>query len=240
MAYDQDTGINARLRYSIILGNENGFFEMNAQTGELFLIREIDLEKLQTPTLSLQIQVSQVDNPLRQALARVDISVQDINDNSPEVSLLFVFPLRDYFSLSLSLSLWPLIVSLFLRASVQAAKCPSEREREREKNYPKLISLVGEPAVFLLFAFALPLARSRTCCLPAAQISHRKASLARDGGRCKWSRRFGVCVKIFQTRCSLAYATVTRDDQSRSRATSSLAAFHLLAALSSLSLLCRR
>jgi hypothetical protein len=87
LAYDQDTGINARLRYSIILGNEGGFFEMNAQTGELFLIREIDLEKLTTPTLSLQIQASQVDNPLRQAHAKVDILVQDINDNSPEVSL---------------------------------------------------------------------------------------------------------------------------------------------------------
>ena len=87
MAYDQDTGINARLRYSIILGNEGGFFEMNAQTGEIFLIREIDLEKLANPTLSLQIQASQVDNPFRQALARVDILVQDINDNSPEVSL---------------------------------------------------------------------------------------------------------------------------------------------------------
>lgn len=86
MAFDQDTGINARLRYSIILGNEGGFFEMNAQTGELFLIREIDLEKLANPTLSLQIQASQVDNPFRQALARVDISVQDINDNLPEVS----------------------------------------------------------------------------------------------------------------------------------------------------------
>lgn len=90
MAYDQDTGINARLRYSIILGNEGGFFEMNAQTGELFLIREIDLEKLNNPTLSLQIQASQVDNPFRQALARVDISVQDINDNSPEVSIIIV------------------------------------------------------------------------------------------------------------------------------------------------------
>lgn len=59
---------------------------MNAQTGELYLVREIDLEKLATPLLRLQIQASQVDNPLRQALARVDIQVQDINDNSPEVS----------------------------------------------------------------------------------------------------------------------------------------------------------
>lgn len=87
MAYDQNAGINARLRYSIVMGNEGGFFEMNAQTGELFLIREIDLEKLATPTLSLQIQASQVDNPFRQAHAKVDILVQDINDNSPEVSI---------------------------------------------------------------------------------------------------------------------------------------------------------
>lgn len=63
---------------------------MNAQTGEFFLVREIDLEKLPNPTLSLQIQASQVDNPLRQVLARVDITVQDINDNSPEVSVLYI------------------------------------------------------------------------------------------------------------------------------------------------------
>ena len=59
---------------------------MNAQTGEIFLIREIDLERLTNPVLSLQIQASQVDNPFRQALSRIDISVMDINDNSPEVS----------------------------------------------------------------------------------------------------------------------------------------------------------
>jgi hypothetical protein len=39
-------------------GNEGGFFEMHDQTGELFLVREIDLESLPNPILSLQIQVS--------------------------------------------------------------------------------------------------------------------------------------------------------------------------------------
>lgn len=68
------------------MGNENGFFEINAQSGELYLIREIDLEKLQTQTLNLQIMAQQMDNPLRQALARVDITIIDVNDNSPEVS----------------------------------------------------------------------------------------------------------------------------------------------------------
>lgn len=90
MAYDQDIGINARLRYSIVLGNDGGFFEMNAASGELFLVREIDLEKLPSSVLSLQVQAAQVDNLARQALTRVDISIQDINDNSPEVSLFAV------------------------------------------------------------------------------------------------------------------------------------------------------
>ena len=38
-------------------GNEGGFFEMHDQTGELFLVREIDLESLPNAVLSLQIQV---------------------------------------------------------------------------------------------------------------------------------------------------------------------------------------
>ncbi|XP_074599101.1 protocadherin Fat 4-like [Brevipalpus obovatus] len=83
-AFDLDSGINARLRYSIILGNEGGFFEMHDQTGELFLVREIDLESLPSAVLRLQIQATQVDNPLRQSIARVDVSVTDVNDNSPQ------------------------------------------------------------------------------------------------------------------------------------------------------------
>ncbi|KAI2804340.1 hypothetical protein BLOT_003322, partial [Blomia tropicalis] len=63
--------------------NEGGFFEMHEQTGELFLVREIDLESLPSSALTLQVQASQVDNPLRQANARVDVFVTDVNDNSP-------------------------------------------------------------------------------------------------------------------------------------------------------------
>lgn len=38
-------------------GNEGGFFEMHEQTGELFLVREIDLESLTSSGLTLQVQV---------------------------------------------------------------------------------------------------------------------------------------------------------------------------------------
>ena len=41
-------------------GNEGGFFEMHDQTGELFLVREIDLESLPNAVLSLQIQVKRI------------------------------------------------------------------------------------------------------------------------------------------------------------------------------------
>lgn len=86
---------------------------MHEQTGELYLVREIDLESLSTDVINLQIQVhlafliacffflqiekiklmlsfsflmqaTQIDNPLRQALSRVDVHVIDINDNQPE------------------------------------------------------------------------------------------------------------------------------------------------------------
>jgi len=82
-AFDLDTGINARLRYSIILGNDAGFFEMHDQTGELFLVKEIDLESLSSNVLTLQIQATQLDNALRVANARVEIEVLGINDNPP-------------------------------------------------------------------------------------------------------------------------------------------------------------
>lgn len=39
-------------------GNDAGFFEMHDQTGELFLVKEIDLESLSSNVLTLQIQVS--------------------------------------------------------------------------------------------------------------------------------------------------------------------------------------
>lgn len=82
-AYDQDIGINAALRYDIIHGNDRNFFEMHEQTGELYLVKEIDLETLSNKILGLRIQATQMDNVLRQTVAKVDVEVLDVNDNSP-------------------------------------------------------------------------------------------------------------------------------------------------------------
>ncbi|GIY34022.1 protocadherin Fat 4 [Caerostris extrusa] len=55
-AYDQDVGVNAPLRYSIIQGNEKGLFEMHDQMADLYLVKEVDRESLKSPILTLHIQ----------------------------------------------------------------------------------------------------------------------------------------------------------------------------------------
>lgn len=45
------------MKMKLTTGNEGGFFEMHDQTGDLFLVREVDLESLSSSVLSLQIQV---------------------------------------------------------------------------------------------------------------------------------------------------------------------------------------
>ncbi|KAG1665576.1 Protocadherin Fat 4 [Nymphon striatum] len=82
-AIDQDIGINATVRYTIVGGNQQKFFAMDANDGSLYVTKEIDREKLATPNFNLQIQATQVDNSRRYGSARIDISILDVNDNPP-------------------------------------------------------------------------------------------------------------------------------------------------------------
>lgn len=45
------------------------------ETAELYLVKEIDLEALPNAVITLSIQATQIDNQLRQALSRVDVTV---------------------------------------------------------------------------------------------------------------------------------------------------------------------
>ncbi|XP_026669009.1 cadherin-89D isoform X2 [Ceratina calcarata] len=86
-ATDSDRDINVPVRYDIISGNERGFFHLDPKNGTLFLKRPIDLDaerNLPSNTFTLQIHASQVDNPLKTAVARVEVEVLDLNDNLPE------------------------------------------------------------------------------------------------------------------------------------------------------------
>ncbi|XP_030768238.1 cadherin-89D isoform X4 [Sitophilus oryzae] len=91
-AFDQDFAIDTRIRYDILAGNERRLFFLDKDNGTLFLEREIDLEaerSLPANTFVLQIQASQVDNPLKAGVARVEIEVIDLNDNLPEFEVDF-------------------------------------------------------------------------------------------------------------------------------------------------------
>ncbi|XP_076546955.1 cadherin 89D isoform X2 [Osmia lignaria lignaria] len=86
-ATDCDRDINVAVRYDIISGNERGFFHLDPKNGTLYLKRAIDLDAemiLPSNTFTLQIHASQVDNPLKTAVARVEVEVLDLNDNLPD------------------------------------------------------------------------------------------------------------------------------------------------------------
>ncbi|XP_054267149.1 cadherin-89D-like [Macrosteles quadrilineatus] len=83
-AYDQDRSLNATIRYDIIAGNERHLFSLDPHNGTLFLERELDLDTLPGNTFTLQIQASQDNNPLKTSVARVEVELQDINDNKPQ------------------------------------------------------------------------------------------------------------------------------------------------------------
>ncbi|XP_046805306.1 cadherin-89D isoform X2 [Lucilia cuprina] len=85
MAFDQDS-LNATLVYDIISGNERKLFRVNPHNGIMYLQKEIDLEEESLPgnTFVLQIEARQKDNPLKKALARIEVEILDLNDNVPE------------------------------------------------------------------------------------------------------------------------------------------------------------
>ncbi|CAG0897539.1 unnamed protein product [Darwinula stevensoni] len=85
-AYDQDLGMNETLVYSILSGDQYGFFEIDSRTGSLFLVKEIDREALKNSGFSLQISATQTNNHGRHSLAMVEIQVMDVNDNIPTFS----------------------------------------------------------------------------------------------------------------------------------------------------------
>lgn len=85
LAYDQDS-INTTLIYDIISGNDRKLFWVNPNSGVIYLMREIDLEEESLPgnTFVLQMEARQKDSPLKRAVARVEIEIEDLNDNRPE------------------------------------------------------------------------------------------------------------------------------------------------------------
>ena len=83
-ASDDDDTSNALLSYSIVSGNAQGHFVINALRGSVELLGQLDRETTASYELALRAQ----DNgtPQRNGRANLSIIVQDVNDNSPVIS----------------------------------------------------------------------------------------------------------------------------------------------------------
>ncbi|KAK5602880.1 hypothetical protein CRENBAI_021533 [Crenichthys baileyi] len=85
-ATDADEGSNGRVTYSIssIIENARGVFEVNAESGEITLRRNVDYEKAQ----SFQMNIRASDDGSLGDSCKVMIDVKDVNDNKPNIQII--------------------------------------------------------------------------------------------------------------------------------------------------------
>lgn len=81
-AYDDDSGRNAKLRYSIKGASDDLPFEIEGSTGILRTTKRLDREKM--AQYAFNVQVVDRGTPALSATARVEITLRDINDNTPK------------------------------------------------------------------------------------------------------------------------------------------------------------
>ena len=78
---DKDQGFNGMVLYSIVSGNIGSAFNINMQTGELYVESPLDRETMSK--YSLNISSSDCGSPRKTAFTKVTVIVEDSNDNSP-------------------------------------------------------------------------------------------------------------------------------------------------------------
>uniref|UniRef100_A0A8C2IY92 Cadherin, EGF LAG seven-pass G-type receptor 2 n=1 Tax=Cyprinus carpio TaxID=7962 RepID=A0A8C2IY92_CYPCA len=81
-ATDQDRGNNAVVHFSIMSGNTRGQFYIDAQTGKLDLVSQLDYEMNKEYTLRIRAQDGGRP-PLSNISGLVTVQVLDVNDNAP-------------------------------------------------------------------------------------------------------------------------------------------------------------
>jgi Cadherin domain len=77
------------VRYTILSGNDDGYFNMDPLNGDLFLVRQVDREQLPGSAvgdrfvLTIQASSSTEISSASSSRARIFIDIEDINDNLP-------------------------------------------------------------------------------------------------------------------------------------------------------------
>ncbi|XP_041360351.1 cadherin-related tumor suppressor-like [Gigantopelta aegis] len=83
-ASDRDMANNAVVFFSIASGNEDVTFNLDANSGKMYLNKQLDFEQRQR--YDLRIVVSDAGSPSLQSSTNFVVKVQDANDNSPQFS----------------------------------------------------------------------------------------------------------------------------------------------------------
>ncbi|XP_047586282.1 protocadherin gamma-B4 isoform X27 [Lutra lutra] len=81
MATDQDEGVNAQITFSFTEAGQITQFDLNSITGEITVLHTLDFEEVKEYSIVLEAR----DGGGMIAQCTVEIEVQDINDNFPEV-----------------------------------------------------------------------------------------------------------------------------------------------------------
>ena len=79
VATDEDSGAFGEVRYSIVSGNTDNAFAIDTVSGNITVSGSIDREALDM----YELTVAATDIPGRSSQARVNITVDDVNDNAP-------------------------------------------------------------------------------------------------------------------------------------------------------------
>ncbi|GAA6230427.1 uncharacterized protein LOC108875146 [Lates japonicus] len=85
-AVDGDTGLSSPLSYAILSGDDDGYFLMDRETGEVKLIQGVR-DRLTTPLLHLQVMAYQDDDPRKYSVATVLVRVLAVNQFYPEFDM---------------------------------------------------------------------------------------------------------------------------------------------------------
>lgn len=85
-ATDRDSGENGRVTYFIASGNSEGYFSLNANTGELTTLKSLDLESAQAPYPNFTLVVLAMDHghPQLSSNATYVLMVSSVNEFTPQ------------------------------------------------------------------------------------------------------------------------------------------------------------
>ena len=81
LASDEDSNTNGQVSYKILNGPDSNKFNIDSQTGQIRLQSSLDFES--KPNHRLVIEAEDFGQPRLRSQLKLDISVQDVNDNAP-------------------------------------------------------------------------------------------------------------------------------------------------------------